>query len=245
MRIFTLLAIFFLAAFHCYAVRDSSTVAPSVIVIPYMPAMHLSDSDPDIATESEMEMPEMRSVFRNGIVKALNKDFAEVYDVKSFAKDYVREADRTLDAVYHSMIFETDSTYPSKYPKRFAVKDTITSKLKDANKLKADKHYINIAIADQSLLPDLSEKFHADYFIFLNEIDIKTHFDDCLNLALKIYRRDIKIHYSIFDKTGKQVYGDVAVSHFDSNANNANEIVEKNFPQISDYILESFKRSVK
>jgi hypothetical protein len=209
-----------------------------------MPAMHLSDSDPDIAIESQMEMPEMRKAFRDGLVKALNKNFAEVYDVKGTQSDFVIEADRDMDVIYHSLLFETDSTYPSKNPKKFAVKDTITPKLKDAAKLKPEKHYINIGIADQTLSPDLSEKFKSDYFIFINELDIKTNFDDCLNLALKIYRRDLKVHYSIFDRHGKQVYGDVAVAHFESNANDVNEIIDKNFPQISDYILKSFSRAI-
>ena len=57
---------------------------------------------------------------------------------------------------------------------------------------------------------------------------------------MKIYRRDLKVHYSIFDKTGKQLYGDVAVSHFGSNTNEVKEIINENFQTISDYILKSF-----
>jgi len=33
----------------------------SVMVIPYMPAMHLSDADQDIAEESQMDINEVRS----------------------------------------------------------------------------------------------------------------------------------------------------------------------------------------
>ena len=224
--------------------QDSAALpAPSVIVIPYMPAMHLSDSDPDIAEESQMDLGEMRKSLRNDLIASLNKNFAEVYDVKSTHSDYVKSSDRDLDVIYHSLLFGSDSTYPSKYPRKFAVKDTSVSRLKDASKLKPEKQYINVSIADATLLPDLSEKYKADYFIFINELDIKTRFDDCLNLALKIYRRDLKVHYTIFDRNGKQVYGDVAVSHFESNANDVKEIAAKNFPKISDDILQSFKRA--
>ncbi len=77
---------------------------------------------------------------------------------------------------------------------------------------------------------------------FLNELDIKTHFEDCLDLALKIYQRELKVHYSIFDRSGKQVYGDVAVVKFPSNSNDVDEIIKSNFPGLSDHIIESVKK---
>jgi hypothetical protein len=217
---------------------DSVISRASVLVIPYNPAMHLSDADADIAAGSEMNMMELRQALRKDLLKALNKDIGEVYDVPGLKNEFVSEGGRDMEVLYHSLLYETDSVYPLKDPKRFAVQDTLAEKKKKP----AEKSYINVGIADQMLLPDYSKKYNADYFIFLNEIDIKTHYDDCLNLALKIYRRDLKVHYSVFDKNGKQLYGDVAVSSFDSNTNDVNEIGKKNFPVISGYILRSFNK---
>ncbi len=228
------------------ASTDSSMVneRSSILVIPYMPGMHLSDADYDISNGSQMEMPKMRSTLRQGLLKTLNKQFAEVYNVRGFNNDFVNDDNRDIDVLYHSLLFEGDSVYPLKNPSRFAIKDTTPVK-KGTVKVKKESQYMNVGIYDEMLIPDLSKKYNANYIIFLNEIDIKTHFDDCLNLALKIYRRDLKIHYSIFDKSGKQIYGDVAVSHFGSNTNDVNEIINENFHVISDYILKSFDRSVK
>ena len=223
------------------ALSDSSMAneRSSVLVIPYMPAMHLSDADYDISDGSQMEMPKMRSTLRLALLKTLNKQFAEVYNVRGFNNDFVNDDNRDMDVLYHTLLFEGDSVYPLKNPSRFAIKDTTPVKKRNA-KVKRESQYMNVAIYDEMLIPDLSKKYNANYIIFLNEIDIKTHFDDCLNLALKIYRRDLKVHYSIFDKNGKQVYGDVAVSHFGSNTNEVKEIINENFQTISDYILKSF-----
>lgn len=223
------------------ALSDSSMAneRSSVLVIPYMPAMHLSDADYDISDGSQMEMPKMRSTLRLELLKTLNKQFAEVYNVRGFNNDFVNDDNRDMDVLYHTLLFEGDSVYPLKNPSRFAIKDTTPVKKRNA-KVKRESQYMNVAIYDEMLIPDLSKKYNANYIIFLNEIDIKTHFDDCLNLALKIYRRDLKVHYSIFDKTGKQLYGDVAVSHFGSNTNEVKEIINENFQTISDYILKSF-----
>jgi hypothetical protein len=149
-----------------------------------------------------------------------------------------------MEVIYHTVQFEGDSVYPLKYPKTFAVPDTI-SKKKGHIKPSEDANYINVGIHDEMFIPDLSRKYNTDYIIFLNEIDIKTHFEDCLNLALKIYRRDLKIHYSIFDRNGKQLYGDVAVSHFGTNTNDVKEICRENFPGIAKYILASFDKVAK
>ena len=216
----------------------------SVLIIPYMPAMHLSDADIDLSEGSQMEMPAMRESLRKGIIKALNKNFAEVYDTRMVSNDFVRGDNKDISALYHSLMFEKDSVYTLKDPKRFAVKDTMP-KRKGASQPKPEITYINSGVRDEMLIPDYSEKYNADYLIFLNEIDIKTHAEDCINLALKIYRRDLLVHYSIFNKKGEQVYGDVAVSHFGSNSNDINEIMNESFPKISNYILESFNMVIK
>ncbi len=241
-NIFALSVLFLFTIYSKAGSPDSSATTPvSVLVIPYNPSMHLSDADMDISEGSEMEMPQMRATLRQGLIKQLNKNFEELYDVKGMSNDFVMDDNKDVNAIYHSVYYERDSVYPLKYPKRFAIKDTVPQK-KGSVKLKPESQYINTGIYDQSLIPDLSEKHNADYIIFLNEIDIHTHFDDCINLALKIYRRDLKVHYTIFDKNGKQVYGDVAVSHFGSNSNDVNDIMSKNFPGIADYILASLNK---
>jgi hypothetical protein len=236
---------FTINSFSSVADSTESKEKYSVLVIPYRPSMHLSDADVDISQGSEMEMPEMRAALRQGIVSMLNKKISEVNDVRGFNNDFVNSDDRDMEVLYHSLLFEGDTVYPVKDPKRYAEK--VSLPVKKHSKIswpKQETNYMNIEINDDMLIPDLSKKYNSDYIIFLNEIDIKTHFEDCINLAMKIYRRDIKIHYSIFDKSGKQVYGDVAVSNFGSNTNDVNVIMKENFPSISDYILKSFNKAV-
>jgi len=227
------------------AAADSSLASAkqSVLVIPYMPAMHLSDADPDLSHGSEMPMPDMRKALRDGLIKSLNRNFAEIYDMKGESADFVANDNRETDIIYHTVVFESDSVYPLKYPSKFALRDTIVKKNgKVVKKIKPESKYINVGIYDPALVPDLSKKYDADYVIFINELDIKTHFEDCLDLAMKIYRRDYLVHYSIFDKLGNQVYGDIAVVNSDSNTNDVNDIVNKNFPVIADYVLNSLQR---
>ena len=223
---------------------EESPRKTTVLVIPYQRAMHLSDADMDIAQGSEMDLAMMRETFRNGLLKSLNRTFAEVNDVAGVSNDFVIQSDGDESLLYHSLSFGSDTVYPKKHPSKFAVKDSLPPSV-NAGKAKKESNYINVGIYDQLLLPDLARKYDNDYFLFINELDIVTHADDCLNRALKIYRRDLKVHYTIFDRQGRQIYGDVAVSHFPSNSNDVNEIMDNNFPAIANYILASYDRARK
>jgi hypothetical protein len=158
--------------------------------------------------------------------------------------DFVKDDNNDIETIYHSVMFQRDSVYPLKNPSKFAIKDSLPPK-KGVKKPAREVQYINSEVTDEALVPELSKKYNSDYVIFLNEMDIKTHSDDCINLAMKIYRRDLKVHYTIFDRSGKQVYGDVAVSNFGSNSNDVNEIMKQNFPTISNYILASLDKVAK
>ncbi len=226
---------------------STGTVPPanlSFLVIPYKPMMHLSDADNDISRYSDLNPQEVREQLRIGLLKNLNSKLVIEYEAKIPDQDFVQNDDRDLDLIYNSLSFSEDTVFPLKAnAKRDSLKwkkNLFNSKENEAKN--KDKSYINVSFYDQLLLPDLARKYSADYFVFLNELDIKTNFADCLDLALKIYQRDLKVHYSIFDRSGKQVYGDVAVVKFPSNSNDVNEIIAGNFPGISDQIISSVKK---
>jgi hypothetical protein len=233
MRLIFLSALFFYSSI-AFA---GDTLRKNILVIPYQPMMHLSDADHDIAEESEMDEAKIRAALRTGIVKAINHRAEEVFNVESSGESFVGFSSGDEDLVYHSIGYSQDSTYPARFPSKYKKQDSVL--VNKTKKPVAETKYINSVVMDQKLLRDLSTKSGADYFLILNELDIKTHTDDCLNLALKIYRRDIVLHYSVYNSAGKQVYGDVAVSYFPSNSNDVNEVMRKNFPVIADQVVKS------
>jgi len=232
--------------------EDSLSIIPeqrqlSFLIVPYKPMMHLSDADNDLARYSEMNQQEVRNQLRLGLLKNLNTKLVMEYEVKIPDQDFVESDDRDLELIYNSLAFGEDTVFPLKANSK---KDSMHWKKKifkaeTPTKKTIDKTYINVDFYDQHLLSDLATKYRSDYFIFLNELDIKTNFADCLDLALKIYQRELKVHYSVFDRTGKQVFGDVAVVNFPSNSNDVDEIIASNFPGISDHIISSVKEVTK
>lgn len=225
--------------------QDTTSTVPSasILVIPYMPAMHLSDADVDIAQESELDPGQVREQLRAGLVKALNKKFSEVYDIRLPEQDFVEQDMRDMDRIYHSLSFEKDTIWPVKHPQKDSslLKKKLFQKSDKKTVKPADKFYMNSVVRDPQLLRELSGQYNNDYFIFLNELDIKTRSEDCINLAMKIYVREFKVHYTILNRSGKQVYGDAAVVELPSNENRVDELSKLVFPSIADYVMGSFK----
>lgn len=239
----TLLLASFLLLFLCAFSADIDTArAHRLLIIPYQPNMHLSDADVDISIYSEMDLSKLRREFREKLMKNLQSRINTVYESKVLQDDFVGEDQDELENTYRSLFYQKDTIWPVSHPQ----KDTLMlqKKLFNSKEKKpapSDKTYINVGFHDQLLLPELSRKYDVDLIVFLNEFDIKTNYNLRLDKEKEIYAREIKVHYSVFDRAGKQVYGDVASSQYPSNVNEIDEIISINFPGLSEYILASLK----
>ena len=240
----------FLAALLClsqtvFALSDSTATHAAVLVIPYNPSMHLSDCDPEIAMNTGVDVGEMRKSLRSEILRCLNKSFAEIHDVKMPDRSFVNDANNEMEVIYHSIFYTQKNGQTSGSLLKSGPADSAFYISKTAKKIPHDKVFMNSEIRDQLLLKDLSEKYGANYFIFLNEMDINSRPDDYITENKQSFIRDIKLHFSIYTVSGKQIGGDVAEVHISSDMNTVKMIVNPVFPVLSKYILDSFNRSIR
>jgi hypothetical protein len=221
------------------AATADSTDTRKVLIVPYQPGMHLSDADMDISIQSGKDIMEVRRTLREAIVRDLRSHVVTDNDVSVLRTDHVGDDDNDEQNVYKSTFFVQDTVWPVLHP----VKDTAKAKKSalftkgKAPAVKKETTYINVGFHDQRLLGELGEKYGVDVVIFLNELDIKTSAKDCIDMARKIYDRELRLHYSIFDVRSKQLYGDVAVVHITSATNDLAEIVSTSLPQLSEMVV--------
>lgn len=238
-----LVFVLFFLPFSLFAQQPTGTVDTilysKILIIPYNPMMHLSDADDDIAEYSEKNKEQIRAQFRSGLLQSVDVQLMTSYETYTFQTNVGRDEHLDLETIYGSLNYRMDTVYAGNR----ASKDTtrLVQKLFGNTKAKPTNQpvrYMNVKLSHPELLAMYSKKFGTDLFLFLNQFEVITHYDDCYDLALKTYRREIKVDYSVFDATGKQVYGDVAVVNFSTGMNDVNEIIAKNFPVISDYIYK-------
>ena len=89
------------------------------------------------------------------------------------------------------------------------------------------------AVKDTTFFRKMTLQYGSDHVISINQLEIKTNYNTCIDIANKIYRREVIVHYSIFDKQGREVSGNFAYSFFPSDSNRDTAIAERCFPEIS------------
>ena len=231
--------------------RDSTGIIPlqKVMIIPYEPQMHLSDADMDISSYSDKTPQQVRTMLRSGITEKLNAKLLGSYQTHSLLQDLRPEARQEMNRIYAGIEYSYDTSFAILHPKpdsSFKGKwNENKARKKEIEKrtLTGEVQYMNVKMADPDLLKSLNRKYGADLFIFLTQIEIKTNAKDCFDYQAQQYGRDIKIHYTVYNVDGEQVFGDVAVVRFASNSNEVDVIIDKNFPVIGDMISRTIAQN--
>ena len=218
-----------------------------ILIIPYNPVYYLSDSDGLIAEASGKNVATIREIFRSSLDQALKKQFGENHFAHSVLTDTSVGAHEDLSLIYKSQIlkYEDSPSYKKQEKKMKNVAKTssrgfgINKSSVTADVPFLDNLYMNVSFTDPDLLSDLSAWYQNDYFIFLNQFEIRIDYTDCLDLERKIYNRHLKVHYSIYNNKGEFVSGDYVKVVFPSDRNHVNEIISRNFPALAKQLSEN------
>jgi hypothetical protein len=211
-----------------------------VLVISYHPDYYLSDAEQDIIKQSQMDVMLYRNEFRNGLDDELQNCISKLFPCITMLQtenyqgmEEFRKLVRTTNYAYAMPVV----------PKSLHKKEIISDKQKEEKTGLADspsysqpveeKKFMNAVVADPAILQSLNKKFKTDIFVFINQFEIKTNFSRCLDLANRVYQRDLFVHYSVYDSQGKLLAGNVASVHFPSNSSRAGAIMHDCFPSIA------------
>ncbi|MFT7611806.1 MAG: hypothetical protein ACI9J3_000753 [Parvicellaceae bacterium] len=102
------------------------------------------------------------------------------------------------------------------------------------------QRYMETSIHNPNLLTQLNTKFGADVFIFINQMDIVNGASPSQKgLATDEYNRKIKVHYTIFDLSGKKISTGASISYFSNNTNDMNVIIKSHLGGIAQNIAST------
>jgi hypothetical protein len=225
-----------------------------IMIVPHNPSTGATiDIEKKVASKNLNAAKEEEAVAWNNF--GLNENVApRIVNLsgKEGLTDYTNEGDNDLTWIYASIDYKVE-----KRDKKLAVKNAMlmdnvmgkinSSKAKDLNVSKGyesdskHKEYLNAVITDPNLLPHLTEKYGVKMFVFINQVEIYTNYDKYLDEENKIYERQIKLHYSVYDTKGGQILGDLAVINFFPAKNeDIDKIIMERFPVVSNFISSAF-----
>lgn len=247
MRKTALLILLVLVTFITNAQDSAST---KILLLPFNPDMYLSDIEQDIIQNTKMTPDEYRAYFRRAL------DLRIQGELKSYRPTVSLMADQEGDDKKELREFYAQAGYSYMEPVGKGVGKAIDKKKglfeKKTTEEKAplyittrgDDKFMNASVSDKNFYNKLMASYSCNYLVSLNQFEFKTNYSSCIDLSRKLYRRELIIHYSIWDANAKLIGGNFLVVYFPSDVNKPQEIADKTFKSIAEAFLKQLKETI-
>ncbi len=245
--------------------HEESVDHRKVLIVPYDPAMYFSDSDKKLAKSNDKSEKEIRNLLRYGLNSRVKAQIVGKHQTHSLLTDTSEQAYRDLQRIYQAVNYhkeeamapksvqvgkgmeKEDKNYRQQIIEKLTKGDSERGEQEEKPKTQADKYkekevegryYMDVDIPSNEMLQYFNDKYGTELFLFMNQFELITNYNHCLDRATNTFERTIKVHYSIYNHQGKQLAGDVAIVKFPSNSNDLYKIIRKNFPVVGEYLSE-------
>jgi hypothetical protein len=220
--------------FVSFTSKKPGEPSKTVILIPYQRMMHLSDADDEIAEHSKLGIKQLRMHMRNFLTERMSVALRDQYTVRMLTEAGTAKEKNDLQNFYDtgnyflsgkgssSDVAAADSSQKHPY---FSI-------FKENKKPVYDESYMNVSLSKPILFQTIANDYDADYFLVLTQLEIKTHYDECIDIASRIFRREFRLHYAVFDAGGNQLGGSYASADLGSGVKNINQISESVFADL-------------
>lgn len=225
----------------------------NVLIIPFESKMYISDIDRDLAQKNNMNFQEIKAKFRAALDREIFISLKQYYNPLSFYTIDQNQATKELTYIYNSIGYKYEVVPTEEVVKKKNPAEKLLNKFKKKKKepIKAGiqngevvsqvdnrEKYMKTILSNTNLLPNLNKRYHASNYIFINELDIRKSADDVYAASEEQYKREIKVHYTIFNANGKEVSSGAIKTRFNSGQNDVNKIIKVQFPLIAQRIVE-------
>lgn len=217
---------------------------PNLLIVPFHPDRYMSEIDQDIAKGTSYTYQHTRGFFRKGLDNAIIIAAKEHNDnVNLHADDPVLNKD--LDFVYKVTRNKVEPYTPpvilddQGFKRRLAeywlrLQGEIKEQKEPGTRIEEgqlvsvrdDRELITRTLIVNSLLTDsLTPKYNVDYYVIVNEINMMIASTDYRELQADDYGRIIKVHFTVLDKDGKELYSLIKKRTFSSRENDLESII--------------------
>lgn len=218
----------------------------SLVIIPFEDKMYLSDADASIGKETGIGPGELMTKFRTSLIESLTAELSRNWDVQTFHEkmifgkaglefvhscrkyQYIPVSDEVIQA-NDSTLEKRQVKKNQKQPKQSGVHDGEIETYSDDR-----EKYMSMQIKNDSLLTFLNRNLKSDYYLFLNEFDIRYQITDPDKIASGGLTYRLKIHFTCLDKTGEEFVAGAVSADVPSSSGNIYEVIQQGIPVLSE-----------
>ncbi|MBX0334599.1 LysM peptidoglycan-binding domain-containing protein [Pontibacter sp. HSC-14F20] len=237
-----------------------SKVKQRILVVPFDPYLYFSDADDEIARHSKIPRQNVRHVFR-GRLNALLAP--EGYETINLLGGVYRDSVSELSTLYKSLSYGYQDNKQSRYNHQPTVKAKERENALDWVKRQKEKvnirggqpatvpvaqdenKHFGVKVKDPKFFTHFNGQYGIDYYVFINQFEVKTNYENCLDRASWNYERDFLVHYSIYNSNGELVSGNKVKVPYQSNMNDVQRIVTDNMPNMAKRVLADLPQAQK
>lgn len=228
----------------------ASKTKQRILVVPFDPHLYFSDADEEIARQSKIPRQDVRYAFRNRLNAMLAP---EGYETIHLLGGVYRDSVSELSRLYKSLSYSYQDNKKSRYNTQPEVEEQKGGVLNWVNnqkeKLGAEKEtgpvpvskdpnkHFGVKVKDPNFYSYFNNQYGIDYYVFINQFEVKTNYENCLDRAALNYERDFLVHYSIYNNKGELVSGNKVKVPYHSSMNDVQRIVSDNMPNMAQRVL--------
>ncbi len=224
-----------------------------VFLIPFQTKMYISDINKEISEKTHLNHTQIAEKFRSALDQNLYISLQTVWQPVSLYQLSIAQARKEFAYIYSSVGYQyvevpqEENTAETKTQQTWKkLKQKITATDDESNNIHREpEKYMQTKITNPKLLPTLFSTYNTKYFIFINQLDIKRAIGETSQGNPYANKREMVVHYTIFDANGTIIKTGVAKSYFSKNINDINQIIKQNFPVITKFIAEKFLSAVQ
>jgi len=219
-------------------------IAGKIMVVPFEPQMYMGDIGEKIYVESKWSFKQLSEYFRHQLDSQLKLKLQSIESpVVSFYTDSATTS-KDLRYIYESTTIAFDVTDKPSAPTVQNKKQQGIKNGQLAVEASSDKKFTTAKLTNKELIPFLAKKYKSEYFVFINELDIKTVMES-YDLATDTYQREVTVHYTIVDDMSKLVSAGAVTYTFSSKLNDPKKIVNQTFSPIASFIAAKLDAVIK
>lgn len=223
----------------------------SVLIIPFEPRLYISDIDNQIATKNEMNFLDIKAKFRAALDQNIFNALKPYFSPLSFYTLDETEAKNELSYIYNSIGYKyevmdaevKDESKENKFLNKFKkneketeYEEAVVKNGQIESRVDNREKFMKTVLSNNELLPTLNKKYQAEYYIFINELDIIRGLESQYSNSDKPQDRSIKVHYTIFNNKAEVASGAIIIA-FNDNENDINKIIKTQFGVIAEKLV--------
>ena len=236
-----------------------------VIVVPFDERIYFNDATAEIARRDGLTHDEIMEYFRYQLNLQLINSLIDSCEVVDLMTNNTREDEADISGLYTTISyelrlaeFETNTENMNVFARKRAEKQEEERRKQREEEMKnarpgmqngelvgrkqnTDDMYLHIVIGQPEVIKEIASRRNVDYFMFINQFDIKTDYRDPYISGQRNVQRLMRVHFSIYNANGEFVSGNFASTKVPMYEDDKERIVNLYFPEIMRQIMKKLK----